>query len=113
MNNKSENIPEPVVKKSRFGLRKVLGLVALVLIVTALLTVWWVKHNIYASKFTPTVLTIKEQKALDSKMARLEATADKDAVLLKKKRQDKGSPLEPEPYSEEGATTRRSRAGSS
>ncbi|HSB06373.1 MAG TPA: arginine N-succinyltransferase [Thermodesulfobacteriota bacterium] len=98
-----KNVPEPVVKKSRFGLRKVLGVLALVILVTALLTVWWVKHNIYASKFTPTALTIKEQKALDSKMAKLEATANKGPVVLKKKRQDKGAPLEPEPYSEEGA----------
>ena len=103
MNNKSENISEPVVKKSRFGLRKVIGLVGLVIIVTALITVWWVKHNIYASKFTPTVLTVKEQKALDSKLAKLETTANKDTVVPKKKRQDKGTPLEPEPYSEEGA----------
>lgn len=103
MNNKSENIPEPVVKKIRFGLLQVMGLVALVIIVTALLTAWWVKHYIFASKFTPTVLTVKEQKALDSKLAKLEATANKDPVVPKKKRQDKGAPLEPEAYSEEGA----------
>jgi hypothetical protein len=103
VNNQSETISEPGVKKCRFGLRKVMGLVALVIIFTALLTVWWVKHNIYASRFTPTVLTIKEQKALDSKLAKLEATANKDPVVPKKKRQDKGAPLEPEPYSEEGA----------
>ena len=71
MNNKSANIPEPVVKKIRFGLLQVMGLVALVIIVTALLTAWWVKHDKYASKFTQTVLTVKEQKALDSKLANL------------------------------------------
>lgn len=103
MGNKSENIPEAVAKKSRFGLRKVMGVIALVIIVTALLTLWWVKHNIYASKFTPTVLTVKEQKALKSKLAKLEATANKDPVIPKKKRQDMRAPLEPEPYSEEGA----------
>ena len=48
-----------------------LGIVALVMIVTALLTAWWVKHYIYASKFTPTVLTAKEQKVLDSKLVKL------------------------------------------
>ena len=36
-------------------------------------------------------------------MAKLEATANKAPVVLKKKRQDKGVPLEPEAYSEEGA----------
>ena len=103
MNNKSENIPEPVVKKFRFGLLQVLGIVGLVVVITALLTGWWVKHYIYASKFTPTVLTVKEQKTLDSKLAKLEATANKTPVVPKKKRQDKGASLEPEAYSEEGA----------
>ena len=66
MENKGENIPEPVARKFRFGLLQVMGIVALVVIVTALLTAWWVKHYIYASKFTPTLLTVKEQKVLDS-----------------------------------------------
>jgi hypothetical protein len=103
MNNKNENIPEPVVKKFRFGLLQVLGIVGLVVVITALLTAWWVKHYIYASKFTPTVLTVKEQKALDLKLAKLEVTANKTPVVPKKKRQDKGASLEPEAYSEEGA----------
>jgi hypothetical protein len=103
MNNKSENTPEPVVKKFRFGLLQVMGIVALVIIVTVLLITWWVKHNIYASEFIPTVLTVKEQKALNSKLARLEETTNKDLVVTKKRRLEKGTPLEPEAYSEEGA----------
>ena len=103
MNNKDEKIPEPGAKKFRFGLLQVMGIVALVIIVTALLTAWWVKHYIYASKFTPTVLTPKEQKALDSKLAKIEATANKASVVPKKKRHDKGGSPEPEAYSEEGA----------
>ena len=82
VNKKRENIPEPVVKKSRFGFLRVTGIVALVIIVMALLSAWWVKHYIYASEFTPTVLTVKEQRVLDSKLARLEATASKDQVVL-------------------------------
>ena len=103
MDHKSENIPEPVVKKFRVGLLQVLGIVGLVVVITALLTAWWVKHYLYASKFTPAVLTVKEQKALDSKLAKLEATANKDSVIPKRKRQDRVAPLEPEAYSEEGA----------
>jgi len=80
-----------------------MGIVALVLIITALLTAWWVKHYIYASEFTPTVLTVKEQKILDAKMAKLEVTVDKTPVIRKKARQDKRTSLEPEAYSEEGA----------
>ena len=49
MENKGENITEPAAKKFRFGLLQVMGIVALVVIVTALLTAWWVKHYIYAS----------------------------------------------------------------
>jgi hypothetical protein len=103
MDNKSENNPAPAVKKFRFGLLQVLGIVAVVVVITALLTAWWVKHYIYASKFTPTVLTVKEQKTLDSKLAKLEATAPKTPVVPKKKSQDKGASLKPEAYSEEGA----------
>jgi len=80
-----------------------MGIVALVLIITALLTAWWVKHYIYASEFTPTVLTVKEQKILDAKMAKLEVAVDKTPVIRKKARQDKRTSLEPEAYSEEGA----------
>jgi hypothetical protein len=103
MNHKDERIPEPVAKKSRFGLLQVMGIVTLVIIVTALLTAWWVKHYIYASKFTPTVLTVKEQKVLDSKLAKLEVTANKTPIVQKKGRQERGTSLEPEAYSEEGA----------
>ncbi len=102
MNNESENVPAPRVKRFRFGLLQVLGIVALVVVMTALLTAWWVKHYIYASEFTPTVLTVKEQKALDSKLAKLEAKVNKDPAVPKK-RQDKSTTLEPEAYSEEGA----------
>ena len=66
MENKGEKITEPAARKFRFGLLQVMGIVALVVIVTALLTAWWVKHYIYASKFTPTLLTVKDQRVLDS-----------------------------------------------
>jgi len=103
MNTKGRNPPEPAAKTFRLGLLQVLGIVALVVVITALLTAWWVKHYIYASKFTPTVLTVKEQKVLDSKLAKLEVTANKTSVVPKKGRQDKGAPLEPESYSEASA----------
>ena len=67
MKNKSEDIPVPVVRKFRFGLLQVMGIVALAIIITALFSIWWVKHYIYASEFTPTVLTAKEQKVLYEK----------------------------------------------
>jgi len=103
MGDKNEIIAEPAAKKLRFSFLQVMGIVALVMIVTALLTAWWVKHYIYASKFTPTVLTAKERKVLDSKLIKLEESAKKDPVVPKKRGHKKGAPLEPEAYSEEGA----------
>ena len=94
-----ENTVEPAAKKFRFSFLQV----ALVMIVTALLTAWWVKHYIYPSKFTPTVLTAKEQKVLNSNLVKLEESTKKDPVIPKKRRHEKGTPLEPEAYSEEGA----------
>jgi len=104
IDNGGENITESASKKFRFGLLQVMGVVALVMIVTALLTAWWVKYYIYASKFTPTRLTVKEQKVLDSKLAQLEGKTNKAApVVPKKKRPDQDASLEPEAYSEEDA----------
>src|SRR4030042_4492339 len=103
MNDHNKNTAEPAAKKFRFSGMQVMGIVALVMIATALLTAWWVKYYIYASKFKPTVLTAKEQKVLESKLAKLEESAKKDAAVTKKKRGDKGAPLKPEAYSEEGA----------
>jgi hypothetical protein len=103
MSDKNENIAKPVAKKFRFSFLQVMGIVALVMIITALLSAWWVKHYIYASKFTPTVLTAKERKVLDFKLVKLEASTKKDLSISKKKRVEKGASLEPEAYSEEEA----------
>src|SRR5512139_3296475 len=102
MVDQTENMAEPAGKKLRFSFLQVMGIVALVMIVTVLLTAWWVKHYIYASKFTPTVLTAKEQKVLDSKLVKLEESTKRDLVVLKEKSAEKRGPLEPEAYSEEG-----------
>jgi hypothetical protein len=103
MENKTKNSSEPAARKFRFSFLQVMGIVALVMIMTALLTAWWVKHYIYASKFTPTVLTAKEQKTLESKLVKLGESTKKESVMAKKKRPDKENHLEPEAYSEEGA----------
>ncbi len=43
-------------EKKKFGCLPILCIVLGAVLVTALLTTWWVKHNIYASFFTPTTL---------------------------------------------------------
>jgi len=104
MNDTREHPSEPAVKKSRFGLPQILGLVVLVVMATALVTAWWVKHYIYASTFTPTVLTSEEQKVLDSKLAELDVTSTSDPRLPKTEPRDKDAPLEPKAYTEKGAS---------
>lgn len=93
----------PAAKDKRFGwLSVVVGIVA-VIFITAVFTGWWVKHNIYASRFTPTQLTSKEQQVLEEKLAKLEEAAHKDtAVQRTAKGREPNAPLKPEPYTEEG-----------
>lgn len=62
----------PRRKTRRFGCLKIIGAFAVVILVTALLTAWWVKHNVYAAQFSPTHLNASEQQALEAKMAQLE-----------------------------------------
>ena len=62
-------------KKFHFGCLHVIGLIALVMVLTALFTAWWVKHNIYASPLAPTRLNTKEQQVFEAKMAKLEDAA--------------------------------------
>ena len=103
MNDTREHPSEPAVKKSRFGLPQILGLVVLVVMATALVTAWWVKHYMYASTFTPTVLTSEERKVLDSKLAALDVTSTRDPRPPEAESRDKGASFEPKAYTEEGA----------
>jgi hypothetical protein len=103
MNTQPSDTRESVPRKFRLGCFPVLGIVAAVIVVTALLTAWWMKHNIYASKFTPTELTAREQQALDSKLARLEASSGRPATTPAGRPGEPDAPLEPERYTEEGA----------
>ena len=99
-----ENTPktEPAGGKSRRGM-KVLKVVAIASVVIALLMVLWVKHNLYASAFTPTELNSKERAVLQYKLERLEKAAQKEHVVRKKWRFDARTALSPEPYSEKNA----------
>jgi len=81
----------------RFGCLQVVGLLATAVILTAVLTGWWVKHYLYASPLTPTELSEKERKTLNTKLAALDAAASQDH------RNRADTALRPEAYSEEGA----------
>lgn len=103
MEDKTNNSAVPETEKSRSGCLRVLKFVTIFFVVITLLVLVWVKYNIYASKFTPVQLNTKEQKILDSKLALLEESAQKEHVIVREKKYDKEARLKPEPYTEKGA----------
>lgn len=98
-------LPNPPLenKKVFFSRSRILQITAVVFIATVVLTAWWVKHNIYASQYVPITLRFGEQKVLQAKLARLERSARVDRFSVQKESDVIPAPLEPEPYSEEGA----------
>jgi hypothetical protein len=52
------------------------GIVLACCLLTAVGTVWWVKHNIYASPLYPVQLSQSEKTALDAKLAKLELSEE-------------------------------------
>ncbi len=87
----------------RFTGTQVMLLIGLTVLVTALITSWWVNQYLYAATFEPTQLTVAEQHALDNKMAQLQQY-DRSNTSLLSSTPSAGGPLEPEPYSEAGAS---------
>ncbi len=87
----------------RFSGTQVMLFVGLAVLTTALVTAWWVNQYLYAATFEPTQLTETEQRSLDHKMAQLGQGDDSNTPPLKPKVLSAEGPIEPEPYSEEGA----------
>ena len=88
----------------RLSSLQTLVLVGLIIVVTILLTSWWMNKHIYAAPFIPTALSTSEQHMLDSKMARLTddrnpAERSTKAVLTSSATDS----MEPEPYREDDA----------
>ena len=88
----------------RFSGQHVVLFVGLAVLATALVTAWWVSQYLYAASFEPTRLTELEQHALDSKMAQLGQIDESSTPSPQPSVVSPGGPLEPEPYSEEGAS---------
>lgn len=95
------NISHPDTPPSgrRFGGFKILGIVVLSILVTIVLTAWWMNNNIYASPFTPTQLSPTEQEILESKMAHL--TVEPKPPADSTTTESPSGPLIPEPYRED------------
>jgi hypothetical protein len=90
----------------RFGALQVVGLLLAAMVVTAALTYWAVTRYVFPTEFRPVTLSAREEQALENKLARL------DSLQRRRPGQpgpvapsgEGGSALEPEPYSEVGAS---------
>jgi hypothetical protein len=98
--NKAGNDISAVNQKKGGGCLRLLGFAALAVVVIALIIAGWVKYNVYASPYTPTELSVKEQKVLKSKLALL---SDSPLPHIPKAKSESPAPLTPEAYSEVGA----------
>ena len=68
--------PPPAVSSWKKPALIFTGIVLSCCLLTAVGTVWWVKHNIYASPLHPVQLSQTEKTALDAKLAKLELSEE-------------------------------------
>ena len=91
--------PDTIPPNQNLGGLKIFGILTLVILLTILMTAWWMNKNIYAAPFTPTQLSTSEQQVLDSKMAQLTDTPN--PTNDSSKTATPSGTLEPEPYRED------------
>ena len=82
-------------KKKGSGCLKVLGIMLVLALLITGVSMWWVKHNVYASPLDPVVLSQKEVTKLQEKLERLERASMQAAPS--------NNSLKPEAYSEDDA----------
>ena len=88
----------------RFGWLHVLGFMLLAVIVTAGVTVWIIRSYVLPSEFKPVTLNAQEEQVLAEKLDRLDRfEVPGGSQGMQTAHSDSNAPLEPEPYSEEGA----------
>jgi hypothetical protein len=68
--------PPPAVSSWKKPALIFTGIVLSCCLLTAIGTVWWVKHNIYASPLHPVQLSQSEKTALDAKLTKLELSEE-------------------------------------
>jgi hypothetical protein len=68
--------PPPAVSSWKKPALIFTGIVLSCCLLTAIGTVWWVKHNIYASPLHPVQLSQSEKTTLDAKLAKLELSEE-------------------------------------
>lgn len=102
----------------KFGCLQVFGIVLLTILITMGVTLWVAKTYIFPSQFEPVVLTSQEQQQLSEKLDRLDFSESKHSGPVSPSTDQKVSsqkqktaandnlnePLQPESYSEKGAS---------
>lgn len=89
--------------KNSFGCLHVLLIIVILLLITILGSLWWLKRNVYASEFKPVTLNPAEQVVLDAKIKQLETPAPIPATVPVPSSPDS---VEPEAYSESAESRR-------
>ena len=86
----------------RFGALQVAAIVIVSVLLTVALTLWLVKVYLFPAEFTPVILTPKEEQSLAAKLA----TLDPDLAPVARNNSPiaEATALQPEPYSEAGAS---------
>jgi hypothetical protein len=90
----------------RVGCLTVVGLLIAVVVVTAVVSIWAAKRYLFPSEFRPVTLSAREEQALDAKLERLDTLHRAPAPPHgpPAPRPEGEAALEPEPYSEAGAS---------
>ena len=90
----------------RLGCLPVLGLLFAAVVVTAVVSVWVARHYLFPREFRPVTLSAREERTLDAKLERLDILHRAPARQAGSASPSPGAKpaLEPEPYSEAGAS---------
>ena len=96
----------PVEPPRGMSTGRIVLLVVVVAILASAATVWVITHSVFPRDFSPVQLSEREQRVLDAKLERVEATTlgrPRPAGSPGTEPTDAAKPLEPERYSEAGA----------
>ncbi len=101
MNTNTDSGAQPE-KKRRFSGLQVFAIVAGVILVTVVATIWVIKTWIFPSEFKPVTLNQKEEQVLEQKIERLEGITGTRLARTASEYDEQGN-LKPEVYSEDNA----------
>ncbi|MFO8141320.1 MAG: arginine N-succinyltransferase [Marinobacter sp.] len=90
--DKRASAPPP---KRGFSGLQVFGIVLLTLVATLGVGYWWLSHYVFPENFEPVTLNDSEQDSLNTKL---------NTLGIDTQGAESGRPLQPEPYSEDGAS---------